>query len=432
MKKILALLMMFLIAGNFVFAQVDGTTGTEGEATATVSVQPKLNFQAVVRDADNKLVFEKEMTVVINITSGDAVAYSETHTGVMTNMNGLLTVIIGGGDATEVNGTLSQVDWSNASIEALLTFRPDPIVNEDNTTTEQEMTTITVTSEVTAVPYALQAGSTTLNTDMIVDYISGIKLGTNGSDVEKRDVLLILDAIRNNEQGLKEDLKDTIVEYMKTRMDIAREIFHYYLQHVDSADVWNTYEQLMANPTAKEQVRNVIIHFIKTHKADALEVLEYYAEHVTVADLQDLYDQFDHNETLKSAVRAVVANELEGYLTLNHYVSNKDCEGVEICDLANASKPCPSSSDAFIGATTLVSNKLQTTITNPDNLALSATYNITYTVDGDSQTVTFAGTKDGNNLIIGANEIPAGATVTGSITIHVYNCETDFVKNFNF
>ena len=428
MKKILALLMMFLISGNFLFAQVEGTTGTEGDATATVSVQPKLNFQAVVRNADNELVFEKEMKVVINITSGDAVAYSETHEGVMTNKNGLLTVIIGGEDATEVNGTLYDVDWSDASIEAQLTFTPDPVVNEeDGSTTTPEETTITVTSEVTAVPYALQAGSTRLNTDMIVNYISGIKLGT---EADKYDVLKILDAIRFNEQGLKEDLKDTIVEYMKTRMDIAREIFHYYLDNVDSADVWNTYTQLMANPTAKEQVRKVIIDFIKTHKADALEVLEYYAEHVTVADLQELFQEFNNNATLKNAIKAVVATELEGYLTENHYVSNDACQGVEICALANAGKPCPTS-NAFIGTTTTVSNILQTTITNPDALALTATYDVTYTIGGETVTVQFGGSKDGENLIKASEEIPSGATnVSGTITVHVYGCDTDFTKTF--
>ena len=431
MKKILALLMMFLISGNFLFAQVEGTTGTEGEATATVSVQPKLNFQAVVRDAENHLVFEKEMTVVINITSGDAVAYSETHEGVMTNKNGLLTVIIGGEDATEVNGTLYQVDWSDATIEAQLTFTPDPVVNEDGSTTEQEETTITVTSEVTAVPYALQAGSTRLNTDMIVNYISGIQLGTNGTADEKRDVLLILDAIRLNEHGLKDALKDTIVEYMKTRMDIAKEIFHFYLDNVDSADVWNTYTTLMANPTAKEQVRKVIIDFIKTHKADALEVLEYYAEHVTVADLQELFQEFNNNATLKAAIKAVVATELEGYLTENHYVSNNDCPDVEVCALANAGKPCPTSSDAFIGTTTNVSNVLQTVISNPNALSLTATYDVTYTISGETVTVSIPASKDGENLIKASEEIPSSATnVSGTITVHVYGCDTDFTKTF--
>lgn len=426
MKKILALLMMFLIAGNFVFAQVDGTTGTEGEATATVSVQPKLNFQAVVRNADNELVFEKEMKVVINITSGENV-YSETHEGVMTNKNGLMTVIIGGEDATDVQGSMYDVDWSNATIEAALTFTPDPVINEDGSTTEQEETTVTVTSEVTAVPYALQAGSSKLSTEMIVSYISGIKLGT---EADKYDVLKILDAIRLNEQGLKEALKDTIVEYMKTRMDIAREIFHYYLDHVDSADVWNTYEQLMANPTAKKQVRNVIIDFIKTHKADALEVLEYYAENVTVSDLQELFLEFENNATLKAAVKAVVATELEGYLTENNYVSTNSCPEVEICALANAGKPCPTS-NAFIGAINNVSGILQTTISNPDALALTATYSGTYTVGGETVPFSFAGSKDGENLIKASEEIPAGATnVSGTITVHVYGCPSDFTKSF--
>ncbi len=422
MKKILALLMMFLIAGNFVFAQVDGTTGTEGEATATVSVQPKLNFQAVVRNADNELVYEQPMTVVINITSGETV-YSETHSDVMTNKNGLLTIVIGGEDASDVQGSMYDVDWSNATIEAVLTFTP--ITHDEGSATTEE-TTITVTSEVTAVPYALQAGSTKLNTDMIVNYISGIKLGT---EADKYDVLKILDAIRYNEHGLKNDLKDTIVEYMKTRMDIAREIFQFYLENVDSVDVWNTYNQLMANPTAKQQVRKVIIDFIKNHKADALEVLEYYAENVTVADLHDLFVQFNNNETLKSAVRAVVATELEGYLTENHYVSNKNCQEVEICAIANQGKDCPSG-DTFIGATTVVSNLLQTTISNPENLAVGATYEVTYTIGGETVTVSFPGHKDGANLIKAEEEIPSGATnVHGTVTVNVYGC-ADYTKSF--
>lgn len=429
MKKILALLTMFLIAGNFAFAQVDGTTGTEGEATATVSVQPKLNFQAVVRNAANELVYEQPMTVVISIISGEEAVYSETHNDVMTNKNGLLTIVIGGEDATDVQGSMYDVDWSNATIEAILTFTPiTPTVGEGGATSA-EATTITVTSEVTAVPYALQAGSSKLNTDMIVNYISGIKLGENGTPDQKRDVLLILDAIRNNEQGLKNDLKDTIVEYMKTRMDIAREIFHYYLDHVDSADVWNTYEQLMANPTAKQQVRKVIIDFIKTHKEDALEVLEYYAENVTVNDLHDLFVQFDNNETLKSAVRAVVATELEGYLEENHFVSNKNCQDVEICAIANQDKDCPSG-DTFIGATTVVSNLLQTTISNPENLAVGATYEVTYTIAGETVTVSFPGHKDGANLIKAEEEIPSGATnVHGTVTVNVYGC-ADYTKSF--
>lgn len=426
MKKILALLMMFLISGNFLFAQVESTEGTEGGATATVSVQPKLNFQAVVRDADNHLVFLKEMTVVINITSGGAVAYSETHEGVMTNQNGLLTVIIGGEDATEVNGTLYDVDWSDASIEAQLTFTPDPVV-EDGSTTTPEATTITVTSEVTAVPYALQAGSTRLNTDMIVSYISGIKLGT---EADKYDVLKILDAIRFNEHGLKNDLKDTIVEYMKNRMDIAKEVFEYYLSHATAEDVQNTYDEVMANPVAKEAILNVIKQFIKDHEADAIDIAKYYVENITASQLLPLYNSFRANSALEAQTKVLVKHYLQEYLDDHHYVSVNDCQDVEICALANAGKPCPTD-NTFIGTTTTVSNILQTTITNPNSLSLSATYDVTYTISGETVTTQFGGVKDGETLIKASEEIPEGATnVSGTITIHVYGCDTDFTKTF--
>lgn len=428
MKKILALFMMFLISGNFLFAQGGG------DATVTASVQPKLNFQAVVRDAQNHLVFENEMDVVININYvilGENRTYSETHNDVMTNHNGLLTVIIGGADAEDVNGSLFDVDWSNATIEAVITFTPNPTLNPDGVTyTTYDETTVTVTSDVTAVPYALQTGSTRLNTDMIVNYISGIKLGTNGTPDQKRDVLLILDAIRNNAQGLKNDLKDTIVEYMKTRMDIAREIFHYYLDHVDSADVWDTYNQLMANTTAKNAVRNVIIDFIKNHKADAMEVLEYYAENCTVDDLQDLFYQFDHNSRLKDAVRAVVATELEGYLTTNHYVSTALCPDVEICALANQDifTTCPTAA-SFIGETTKTGAVFTTTINNPDNLSFSAKYHYML----EDRDVTLEATKDGNTVTAEVgSDLPTGTVV--KLKIHIYGhdeCDMD-VNVFTF
>ena len=249
--------MMFLISGNFLFAQT-GTTGT----TTTVSVQPRLNFQAVVRDAENHLVFDNSIDVVITITNGSGVEmYKESQTGVPTNKNGLMTLVIGGDDATVLEGSLNAVDWSDATIKADLTFTPNPILNPDGSVTAQPETTVTVTSEVTAVPYALQTGSSKLNTDMIVNYISGAKLGT---ETDKNDVLRILDAIRFNEFGLKDDLKDTIVEYMKSRMDIAKEVFQYYISHATMEDVQNTYDELMFNPETRAAILQVIKTFIKT------------------------------------------------------------------------------------------------------------------------------------------------------------------------
>ena len=435
MKKILALLMMFLISGNFLFAQVGGT---EGDATVTASVQPRLNFQAVVRDAQNHLVFDNEMDVVININyvneGGENATYSEKHKDVKTNKHGLLTVIIGGDDAINVDGSLYDVDWSAATIEAVLTFTPNPTLNPDGTTTMYDRTTVTVTSDVTAVPYALQAGSTRLNTDMIVNYISGIKLGENGTPDQKRDVLLILDAIRNNTHGLKNALKDTIVEYMKTRMDIAKEVFQYYLSHATVEDVQNTYDEVTLNPQAHQAILEVIKQFIRNHEADAIDIAKYYVEHVTASQLVPLYNSFRANSALEAQAKVLVKHYLKEYLDDNYYVSIDGCRSVEICAIANQNKPCPSG--ITVGATTLVDNKLQTTINNPNDHSVGVTYeNVTYELGGETVPVPdselpFDGHKDGSNLIKDDYVFPEGATNPhGTIIVNVYGCE-DITETF--
>lgn len=416
MKRILTLLMMFLVCGNLLFAQSEGTTPDEG-TTATVTVQPKLNFQAVVRDGSNQLVYSTDVATVITITYSGG-TYTENHPSVFTNQNGLLNLVIGDGE--DVEGDLYDVDWATATIKADITYSA-PVIKEDGSTETQDFT-ITVETPVTAVPYALQAGPARLTTPMIVEYINGMKLGTNeGTDPNhKDDVLSILDAIRNNPNHLKADLKDTIVKYMKTQMDVAREIFHYYLDHVDSEDVWDTYNQLMANGTAKEAVRQVIIDFIKNHLSDALEVLEYYAEHVTVADMQALFNEFNNNDVLKDAVRSVVATELDGYLTTNQYVSTRSCSGaVDICDLANQTgwTSCPTQAD-FIGATTPTTDEhgvtLTTVINNPNNWSYKAEY--TYT--SDDMTVNVATTKGSGNITALIGTLPTGTVV--KLKIHIY------------
>ena len=418
MKKILALLMMFLISGNFVFAQ----TGT------TATVQPKLNFQAVVRDADNHLVFDNTMKVVINITYGSEV-YSETHESVTTNQNGLLTVVIGGDDATEVQGSLYSVDWSIATIEAAITFTPNPTLNPDGSTTTYDETTVTVSSEVTAVPYALQTGSTKLNTDMIVNYVSGVKLGTES---DKYDVLKILDAVRFNTHGLKNDLKDTIVNYMKSRMDIAKEVFKFYLEHVTYADVRETYDELMANENAKEAILDVIKEFIQNHEADAIDIAKYYAQHVTASQLVPLYQAFEANPDLVAHAKALIKAHLREYLQDHHYVTTEDCPDVEVCALANAGNPCPTDV-TMIQGTSVVSNLLQTTIAAElAAYSFHATYDVTYTLGGETVTKQLSGSKSGNLIKSTSSDIiPDGATnVHGTLTVHVYGCDTDLVKTF--
>ena len=83
-------------------------------ALLTMAQAPqKMNFQALVRDASNELVKNKQVTVMVSVTNASNVAvYSETQT-VTTNGNGVATMVIGEGTPTK--GTFSAIDWANGS-----------------------------------------------------------------------------------------------------------------------------------------------------------------------------------------------------------------------------------------------------------------------------------------------------------------------------
>lgn len=428
MKKIFSLLMMFLILGNFAFAQ----SGT------IASVQPKLNFQAVVRDANNQLLFNDEMSVQININYGSDV-YSETHASVMTNENGLMNVIIGGDDATDVTGSLEKVNWAGATIEAVITYTTDPVTvtNSDGTVTTSagEEATITVSAPVTAVPYALQAGPSKLTTEMIVDYVYNAEYGT---ETDKYDALAIADAILYNPNNLKNNLKDTVIRYLKAHKDIAKDIFKSYLEQTTAEDVQDVYDHLMANTAAVNKLRDLSKEFIKTHKEEAAEVAQYYAEHATIDDITPIYNALRANSDIMNTVKKLVKSHLAEYLSDHHYVSDSACTGIEICAIANAGKPCPATD--FIGTTTVVGDKLQTTITNPNDLSLQITYEVSYNLLGESRNETYVGHKVSQNLVEMEDvltAIPSDPNVTnfhGTVTIHSYGCDASYDRTatFNF
>lgn len=426
MKKIFSFLMLFLILGNFAFAQ-------SGIAT----VQPKLNFQAVVRDANNQLLFNDEMSVQINITYGSDV-YSETHTNVMTNQNGLMSLIIGDDGVTDVTGSLDDVNWAAATIEAVITYTTDPVMVTDIdgtvTTSPGTEATITVTAPVTAVPYALQAGPSKLTTDMIVEYLYNAKWGINGTPEEKYDALAISDALRNNPHGLKNALKDSIINYLKAHKDIAETIFKSYLEQTTPEDVQDAYDHLMANTAAHDQIRYLAKEYIKAHKEDAAEIAEYYAEHATIDDITPLYEAAKNNADLMSTVKKYVNKHLKDYLDSLDYVTIESCPSVEICAIANQGKTCPATD--FIVTTTLPADrKLQTTINNPEDLSLEVTYDVSYSYYGETVYDTYVGVKESMNVLKASTEIPAEATnIQGTITIHAYGCDASYDRTatFNF
>ena len=115
----------------------------------------KLSYSAVVRNSANELVANQTVTVAVSIANSETgtAVYSETHSNVQTNQNGLLTLTIG--DGTVEDGDLAAVEWNTAYITTQYTL-PDGSL-------------LVSTMPVNAVPYALYAenagNSTQVNAD---------------------------------------------------------------------------------------------------------------------------------------------------------------------------------------------------------------------------------------------------------------------------
>jgi hypothetical protein len=130
MKKLYTLLVSFLITLTL-FAQAP----------------EKMNYQAVVRDANNALIMNQAVGMKIQILQGSVsgtTVYKETQTPT-SNDNGLVTLEIGTG--TIVSGMFGTIDWSTGPYFIKTETDPTGATNY----------TISGTSQLMSVPYALYA-----------------------------------------------------------------------------------------------------------------------------------------------------------------------------------------------------------------------------------------------------------------------------------
>lgn len=110
----------------------------------------KMSYQAVIRNSSDHLITNQIIGMQVSILQGSisgTAVYVETHTPT-TNTNGLVTVEIGGG--TIVNGTFDSIDWSNGPY----------FIKTETDTAGGSNYTITGTSQLLSVPYALHAKNT--------------------------------------------------------------------------------------------------------------------------------------------------------------------------------------------------------------------------------------------------------------------------------
>jgi len=106
-----------------------------------------ISYQAVIRNSSNTLVVSNPVGIQISILQGSptgTAVYVETQT-TSTNANGLISIEIGGG--TVVSGNFATINWANGTY--FIETQTDPNGGTDFT--------ITGTSQILSVPYALHA-----------------------------------------------------------------------------------------------------------------------------------------------------------------------------------------------------------------------------------------------------------------------------------
>lgn len=244
---------------------------------------PKFNYQAVVRNADT-LVYNQAMTVTLNVTDGTH-NFTETHDATSTQ-NGFISVIVG--DGALVDGSLDQIDWSKATINATFAFNG---------------ITANSTMQVMPVPYAIYAGGAPLTTERIANYM---KNTLTTADAEE-----ILSALVLHNDPLQKDLEDTIMDYMKTHKDIAVDVAKAYLDHLNAGHVQEVYDAVNANTVAKNELKALLKQYIINNRDLAKNVVIWYLQNADSADIARAYATIqDIPEQAKLAFR----NYLENYV----------------------------------------------------------------------------------------------------------------------
>lgn len=288
MKKIVTLFTMLAVLVSVVSAQ--------SEPEINDGHGPKINCQAVLRHHDavnnmDTLYHDQTVNVEVAIAASEHVVFREFHNGLETDANGLLTIPIGWG--TDQMNSLLDVDWLDeyAMIYVLVDYGIDG---------EEPIDFLTM---VRAMPYAIQANIGPITTEMIAHYSKYV--------ITDDDMTLILDAIRNNPNGLKDGLKQWVIQYMKENMDIAKDVIEAYLPEFSPAEIHELYDALNTNPN-KEELKQLLKQILIGSRDVAKDLAIWYMLTANGYDIQRTYQTF---QAVPTATKQAAWTKLVEYMT---------------------------------------------------------------------------------------------------------------------
>ena len=186
----------------------------------------RISYQAVIRNSSNNLVLNTPVKIRISILQGGATGseiFSEIHSAI-TNANGLVSLEIGAGGSQ--TGNVANINWGNNTY--FLKTQTDP-----NNGTNY---TITGTTQILSVPYALQAnnansakdginrisnfGDTLVLNDGRKIIIPDLSRSNNGSDHFNKN--LVYGSVTDVEGNVYKTIKIGTQEWMAENLRVSR------------------------------------------------------------------------------------------------------------------------------------------------------------------------------------------------------------------